>query len=79
MFDGLLAAGHLDGAIVFAGAEFPLDEDMRAFTEARSQLRETLSVSDNVVPLRLILPLAFVVLPGACRGDRELGNRSSVR
>jgi hypothetical protein len=37
--DRFLTAGHLDRAIVFAGSEFALYEDMCAFAEAGCQLR----------------------------------------
>lgn len=79
MLDRFLADGHLDGAIVFARGEFSLHEEVCAFDETSSGLREALPVGNNCVPLGFVFPFAFIVLPGACRGDRELGSGSSVR
>ena len=61
MLDRFLAVGHLEGAIVFARGEFSLHEDMCAFGETWSDLREALPVSNNRVPLRFIFPFAFIV------------------
>ncbi len=38
MLDRFLAAGYLDGAVIFAGGEFTLHQDMCALAEARSKL-----------------------------------------
>lgn len=39
MLDDLLALRQLDGAIVFAGGKFNLDEHVYAFSKARTQPR----------------------------------------
>ena len=44
MLDRFLAARHLDRAVVFAGGEFTLHENVCAFGEAWSDLREALPV-----------------------------------
>ena len=69
VLDGLLAAGHLDGAIVFAGSELALHEDVSAFAEAGCKLRKLVSVRDNIVPLGFVFLFAFVAFPGACGRD----------
>jgi len=79
LLDRLLAARHLDCAIVFARGEFALHEDVRAFRQSWSDLREALPVSNDIVPLRSVFPFAFFVLPRARRGDGELSDGSSVR
>ena len=79
MLDRLLAARHLDGAIVFARGEFALHENVCAFGQSWSDLRETLPVGNNIVPLSSVFPLAFVVLPGPRGRDGELRDGSSVR
>ena len=79
MLDDFIAIGHLGGAIVFARGEFALHENVCAFGQTRSELREALPVGNNRVPLRFAFPLAFVVLPRARGRDRELGDGCSVR
>jgi hypothetical protein len=74
MLDGLLAAGHLDGAIVFARSELALNEHVCAFAEAGCKLRKPVSVRDDIVPLSFVFPFAFVVFPRARGRDRELGD-----
>jgi len=59
MLDRFLAVGHLESAIVFARGEFSLHEDVCAFGETWSDLREALPVSNNRVPLRFIFPFAL--------------------
>src|SRR5579863_5685038 len=76
ILDGLLAAGHLNRAIVFAGSEFALHEDVCAFAEARRKLRKAASVCNDSVPLGFVFPLAFLVFPGARGRDRELSDGS---
>ena len=55
MLDGLLPAGHLNGAIVFAGGEFALHEDVCAFRQSRSDLRKALPIRNDIVPLGFVL------------------------
>ena len=63
MLDRFLAIGQVDGAIVFAGGEFTLHENVCAFGQTRSDLREALPVGNNRVPLCFVFPFAFIVLP----------------
>jgi hypothetical protein len=72
VLDGLLAAGDLDGAIVFARGKFALHENMRAFDETWRQLLESFSEGDDAVPLGFVPPFVVLVLPGLLGGDAEL-------
>jgi hypothetical protein len=54
VLDRLLAARHLDDAIVFACSEFALHEDVCAFGQSWSALREPLRVTNDIVPLRFV-------------------------
>jgi CheY-like chemotaxis protein len=56
-----------------------LNEDVHAFHKAWRHLGEALSEGKHVVPLRSVFPLAFVVLPGPSRRDRESCDGSAVR
>ncbi len=78
VLDRLLSVRNRDRAVVLAGCEFTLNEDVSAFQQARSNLGEALTERKHVVPLRYFFPLALVVLPGPCRRDGELRNGGAV-
>jgi hypothetical protein len=64
VLDGLFAVWNRDRALILARAKFALHEHVCAFYQTRRHLGEALSVREGVVPLRSLVPLAFVVLPG---------------
>jgi len=74
VLDGFFAIRHLDCEIVFAGGQLTLHNYVSAFCEARRSLREALAECNDVVPLGIFLPLAFIVLPGSGRRDQEFGH-----
>src|SRR5262249_20939390 len=63
--------------LVFARAERPLDEKVRAFRESLSVFGK-LPECDYAVPLGAVLPLALIVLPGFLGGYRERRDRRAV-
>ena len=79
VLDGLFAIGHLDRAVVLASDEFALHVDEAAFNEAFSGLAKRVSKGICYVPLRFLLPVAAVVLPGLLGRDAETQYRRTVR
>src|SRR4051794_24027403 len=79
MLDGLLAVWNRDGAFILARAEFALREHVCAFYQARRHLGEARSVREDVVPLRSLFPLAFLVLPGLSGRHGKLCDGGAVR
>ncbi len=78
MFDGLLASRDVDGAVVFAGAEFTPHENVCAFNEAVGHLLEAFAEGDDIVPLGPVFPLVVFVLPGFLGSDAEFEDRRAV-
>ena len=72
VLDGFLAVGDFDGAVVFAGAEFALYEDVCAFDQTICQLRKAFTEGDDVVPRGFVFPFVVLVLPGLLGSDAEL-------
>ena len=79
VLDDFLAVRNFDRAIVFAGGEFALYEDMSAFDETFRQLGKPVTEPDDLVPLGPFLPLVVVVLPGPLGRDAELHHGGAVR
>src|SRR5262245_10152579 len=63
--------------LVFARAEGPLDEKVRAFWKSLSIFGE-FAECDYAVPLGAALPLPLIVLPRFLGGHRERGNGRAV-
>ena len=63
MLNSFVAAGHFNGAVVFACGEFALYKDVCAFAEAASQLGEALAKRNDVMPLRFAFPFTLIVVP----------------
>ncbi len=60
------------------GAEFALHEDVSALQQAWSDLGGARSEREHVVPLRFLIPLTFIVLPGPGGCNRQFCNRRAV-
>lgn len=78
VFDGLLAGGDLDAAVVFACAEFTLHENVCAFDEAIGHLLEPFAEGDYVVPLGPVFPFVVFVFPGLLGGDAEFEDGRAI-